>query len=265
MDMSPRRVCTNPRSVPHPPSPQRHGAITPADDGTPEGLSIAARLRSALADGQPISDLLEAWLPHAGEDSALDRKLALELLECSALVPNEEHFIDRDAARMTNAQKDTTARDLNRRAGVCDGIDDETRKQYQFDLITAAANAGDVDAQTSYLFFAGPYVRSDRSMVRDGIRETFKHDAVRFAQAALATHSRAAYGNAYAIQSSDLYGAHDPVAAYAYLLKTTEGLNPALTSRLESAAGAGMTADQLDQARRLASRLPMTPDPDPLP
>jgi len=217
-------------------------------------------LRSALADGQPISDLLEAWLPHAGEDSALDRKLALELMECSALVPNEEHFIERDAARMTNAQKDTTARDPNRRAGVCDGIDDETRKQYQFDLITAAANAGDVDAQTSYLLYAGPYVRSDRSMVRDGIRETFKHDAVRFAQAALASHSRAAYDNAYQIRASDLYGARDPVAAYAYLLKVTEGVSPALSAELKAKAAVGMTVDQLAQAQRLAHQLPMATD-----
>lgn len=240
-----RGTARSPRSAPAP---------------TAAGLSLAARLRDALSHGGTIAALLKDWLPHAGEDPTLSMRLATELLECEALAPNEEDFIAHGAAAMSNAEKAEVARDLNRRSSLCDDIDPEARDQLKYDLVTAAANAGSENAQTGYTFFAGPYIRSERSMVRDGIRETYKRDAVRFAQAALASHSRAAYDNAYRIHASDLYGARDPVAAYAYLLKATEGVHPALAAQLKANAAAGMTVDQLAQAQRMAHRLPMAPD-----
>lgn len=212
---------------------------------------LAVRLRAALADGQPIASILAEWIPHAGEDPGLSMALARELLECTALPSNDEEFMAGDpAAKASPAARAAAAADLNRRAAVCDGLGNTEQERY--DLVRAAASAGDLQAQIGYTFFAGPYVRSEASMARDGIREQYKRDAVRFADSALASKTREAYKNAYEIHSSDLMGAKDPVAAYAYLLLATEGFSPALVSRMRAEASASMTTAQLQQAQRMA-------------
>lgn len=215
--------------------------------------TLAVQLRAALDHGRPIASLLQEWLPHAGDDPGLSMALAQEMLECTALPANDEEFMARDPAKVAPAARDMAADDLNRRAAICDGLGNT--EQARYDLVRAAASAGNLQAQLGYSFFAGPYVRSETSMVRDGIREQYKRDVVRYGQAALASRTRAAYQNAYEIHSSEVMGARDPVAAYAYLLVATQGFTPALVSRLQSEASSGMTPAQLQQANQMAAGL----------
>lgn len=213
---------------------------------------LAAQLRAALAEGRPIGVLLAEWMPHAGDDPALSMKLATELLECTALPANDEEFMARQP-KLAPSERNRAADDLNRRAAICESVDNA--EQARYDLVRAAALAGDVSAQTSYDFFAGPYVRSEASMARDGIREEYKRDVVRFAKAALASGSRSAYLNAHEVFSSDLLGHKDAVAAYAYLLKATESISPAITEKMRAEASGSLSAEQLAQAQRMAAGL----------
>lgn len=213
---------------------------------------MALRLRAALAEGRPVAALLAEWLPHAGDDPALSMKLATELLECTALPANDEDFMARQP-RLAPADRARAADDLNRRAAICESVGNP--EQARYDLVRAAALAGDVGAQTNYAFHAGAYVRSEASMARDGIREEYKRDVARFAKAALASGSRSAYLNAHDVFSSNLLGHKDAVAAYAYLLKGTEGVSPALADRMRARAAASMSVEQLAQAQRMAAGL----------
>lgn len=213
---------------------------------------LAAQLRAALAEGRPIGVLLAEWMPHAGDDPALSMKLATELLECTALPANDEEFMARQP-KLAPSERNRAADDLNRRAAICESV--ENAEQARYDLVRAAALAGDAGAQTSYAFFAGPYVHSEASMARDGIREEYKRDVARFAQAALASGSRSAYLNAHEVFSSDLLGHKDAVAAYAYLLKATESISPAIAEKMRAKASGSLSAEQLAQAQRMAAGL----------